>query len=926
MTKKKTTQMDVHPYPQDITADPFIVFGGLFSRKVIQKYLLGKNAENPQVFQDLVRLADQCSVEKALQQGFEDSLNRNGIPCSKVNGELTCDRLIGDRFLVEIKLDKHNNDPQFWQGSTDDANAVIQTRRYLNESSRDWAVLTNGKVVRFMHKDHGLNFIDLWICDAALSGPTPHANFFAHAMKDPSILDQLLSETIAERDRFTKSYAEGMQTFWDKYKKLENKPWNVALVEATLCTTFLRYLEDVGILPILDEEYKKYSLLKPVSKDQLVERLKTLRSQRFLTSEKVEDASDILSDATIERIDKVLTNKSIFADFQNIFWDKMGPVDVSDLKVAFFGDAYQLFANKTDINGVDGQYFTGSELARETAIYFVEDEKRGISKDEIIYDPFVGSGQLLRALVPFFHLLLQGEVLEPSIISGMRRLAERLAGTDIDENACWLARLNLALVTAERGKPLMNFSSQILTADVFETCFGYTESRWQQQLGIKGNIRGIITNPPWRLLQQTTNELYSIETGEKAPLRSNPQNWSRYKKWLIDGGKKRADKKSAELKILSKKHKETFKRTGQRKINVAISGLDFVDRIAGAAGKKWVAFMPDSFFVGQNGLRLQKDFIVRRYYSYPHNDHFEGTDSVMKFGVVFGGGSPQKPLFCHPMGHGRIDVRAIFNRIGVLPIFGTTEEALAQAIWYSKAVPVSDWKNGEFNETTAPKRGAKQATGNSGTPVRGAKKENDDKMHSCIFKPESLTRWENWIGTQAFGRVIVRDKRSNTRTGKVLWAGTHFPGKNGVPKNCGLSNAWNYLRLPEKEALAVARVLNSPIADTAIRSIGSKRNINVKDLKKLGLPKLSDEMVDLLSRESIDFCQANALILLGVFDLNNREADKLLRGCGWVSVKEITEILKFMSMSSVDEATKLLQARPKKRGQIKKAAKSMGRR
>ena len=148
--------MDIHPYPQDITADPFIVFGGLLSRKLIHQHLSEiKVKENPQVFLDFVRLADQCSIEKALQQGIEDSFNRCGIPCSKVNGELTCDRFVGDRFLVEIKLDKHKNDPQFWPGSIEGENAILQTRRYLNESNRDWAILTNGKVVRFMHKNHG---------------------------------------------------------------------------------------------------------------------------------------------------------------------------------------------------------------------------------------------------------------------------------------------------------------------------------------------------------------------------------------------------------------------------------------------------------------------------------------------------------------------------------------------------------------------------------------------------------------------------------------------------------------------------------------------------------------------------------------------------------------------------------------------------
>src|SRR5690606_28370681 len=52
--------------------------------------------------------------------------------------------------------------------------------------------------------------------------------------------------------------------------------------------------------------------------------------------------------------------------------------------------------------------------------------------------------------------------------------------------------------------------------------------------------------------------------------------------------------------------------------------------------KKWVVFLPDCFFIGYATLRNAPDLTIRRYYSYPYNDHFKQTDSVMKFGIVFG--------------------------------------------------------------------------------------------------------------------------------------------------------------------------------------------------------------------------------------------------------------------------------------------------
>ena len=111
-----------------------------------------------------------------------------------------------------------------------------------------------------------------------------------------------------------------------------------------------------------------------------------------------------------------------------------------------------------------------------------------------------------------------------------------------------------------------------------------------------------------------------------------------------------------------------------------------------------------------------------------------------------------------------------------------------------------------------------------------------------------------------------------------------------------------------------------------MRSIGSKRNINPKDLIVLGMPKLSEEIISLLSEPNLSFAEASAIIFLGIFQLNNKEAEKLLRACGWVSKKESSEILKLMSLSGKNEANKLFKAQPKKRGQIKKAAKRMGRR
>ncbi|CAM6053536.1 unnamed protein product [Sphagnum tenellum] len=793
---------DCHPYPQDITADPFFIFGGLFSRRVVVNYLKDITPAKPSLFSALINLSDHCSQEAALQRGIQDTFNRHQISCIENHDSPRFDRLIEGRFGIEIKLNKNRFDPQFWQGSKGDKNAVEQTRRYLDQTKDyKWALLTNGKVIRLMHKDHALNFFDLWICDSDRSGETAQAAFFEKLLRDEDFLEEVHSNSEKERARFNKSFSTNVQEFWQKYQELGNRILNLSLVEAVLLVAFYRYLEDCGILPVLEKKYQQFRLNETVSAGSIIGLLRDLRRQRFLSGGSNPELYSLISDASLRRVENVLKNERLFLDFKKLFWDAQGAVDLSDLRVAFFGDAYQLFANKTDINGVDGQYFTGSELARETAIYFVEEERRGIAPEEIIYDPFVGSGQLLRALVPFFHILIQGEERDPSIIGGMRKLALRLAGTDIDPNACWLARLSLTIATSERGKPLLDFGNQIIEADVFSTCFGFTESKWQEQLGLKGRIRAIITNPPWRLLQQTTNELYTIQTGHQAPLRKNLENWARYQEWLQKGGRELASTKASELKRLSIQHRETFARCGQRKVNLAISGLDFVDRIPGVQNK-----------------------------------------NVMKFGVVFGGGSPQSRVYCSPMGRGQVDVTNILHRIKVLPIFGSEAEAVAQAIWFSKCKVTDRWKNGEFNETGAQQRGAKQTTLESGTP--------------------------------------------------------------------------------KQEVRALASLLNSPIADLAIRSLGSKRNINAKDLNKLGLPKLDATMINTLASAD-NFIDATAAVLLLVFQLSKEDSKKLLKTCGWISHKEQKQILKRMSGNPLREAQALAQTSVQKRGQVKRARQVM---
>jgi hypothetical protein len=137
-----------------------------------------------------------------------------------------------------------------------------------------------------------------------------------------------------------------------------------------------------------------------------------------------------------------------------------------------------------------------------------------------------------------------------------------------------------------------------------------------------------------------------------------------------------------------------------------------------------------------------------------------------------------------------------------------------------------------------------------------------------------------------------------------------------------VSNAWNYLSGQKQEIRALKNLLNTPIADLAIRSIGSKRNINAKDLNKLGLPKLDSGTIETLA-SCTTFIDASAATLLLVFQLSREDAKKLLKTCDWISREEREQILNKMSGNALAEAQKLALTPIRQRGQVQRAQKAV---
>lgn len=275
-----------------------------------------------------------------------------------------------------------------------------------------------------------------------------------------------------------------------------------------------------------------------------------------------------------------------------------------------------------------------------------------------------------------------------------------------------------------------------------------------------------------------------------------------------------------------------------------------------------------------------------------------------------GGNAKQKQLYCRPMGKGRVEVSETFKRLGVLPIYGSESEAAAQNIWFRKALVTTKWRRGEFDETETLKKGAKELK--NGLPVRGAKKCNNKLTHSCINNKHSISFWSGFLSGVSGPRAIVRDKRSNTRTQKILWAGTHIPGQGGVPANCALSNAWNFYCGSEEEVSAICAVLNSPIADMALRSIGSKRNINPKDLNLLGLPPIGKKSIMLLNSAET-FSEKTAVVFLSVFELQPNEIALILADCMWLNERERQEISKLCQLDLDKEILELAKSRSREK-------------
>ena len=168
------------PIIRDKTHDPFIIFGGLFSRSVVQNELdeLADANTNEELLQKIGAYCEEvknyCPNENHLRKKISTMLLGNK---STVLPESSVTDIVYDNVVVEVKnqLTEWNLDAlkgsKKVKGGARIETAEEELFRYIHKegSEYSWGVLTNDRQFRFYHQDSDINCLEFDIFDIAKS-------------------------------------------------------------------------------------------------------------------------------------------------------------------------------------------------------------------------------------------------------------------------------------------------------------------------------------------------------------------------------------------------------------------------------------------------------------------------------------------------------------------------------------------------------------------------------------------------------------------------------------------------------------------------------------------------------------------------------------------------------------------------------------
>lgn len=876
---------------RDANANFFIVFGGLFSRKIVEQSILKQTFRGAAPAQSRTSLgkffkflSSGTGVKEVtrLQPKIIDLVNEIGqwdsVEKVGTRGDILCEK--GDsKILIETKVQKRDRlDEAIGSGVNFAEDQLI---RDLGQRGLTWGVLTNGWSWRFYHRDFPERTIEFCLSDICHSLVSQaELDLFCAMLSSEKVLNELFKKSSESKTRSTSLLSNNLRLC---YLQLLDQGWDRDFsVRFLLRFSAQRFLEDCGILNILDKGYGEVRLDAPenYSHENLLDWLSkswtAIGNGRWTMpigeARKVEKlAKDFFSSKEAA----LLRKQPEFVGINQLLLDTFCPggeaIDCSDLDIEFFGNFYQLVEDPTKKNEA-GRYFTNLELARRLSTYLSErySRKETLRDGDYLLDPACGSGQLLRLLIPYALDFVEYNPEFPTKLDHWRRFASHLAGLDNDLNCVWITKMSLWLATAAKGRSFVDVN--VRDVNVVKACVGKSKDKYKGAMGFSENeyVVGIITNPPWEELRIQFNQYYKKKTGKSRPKQSDKKSWDEYQKFREE-------------------HQSEFDRlvNEQSELNLTIRQCFNIEDIPNLAevfliichdmlasesefGKRgqlpYAIILPDQFFVGTR-MKARDKYIEELDYYIPFarnidpstgQRYFFGVDPNRRFGIILGKVNQKKKnrtVVGKPLSGNEVSIS--YDEIGMLPLPSSAIEltCLERILSIRNEVEAS-WFEGEWHGTLWEKKSRRVVKKFSENAMPLIKAEGLGSGYGLSFsKPDQVLWWvkseePSDVELALSKRIIVGDTKRNA--GKIVRAGFIEGGSHKVSelgamtKGVALQNKLLYSVLDE----SWVPYYNSIYFELAMRCIAGASNLNAWRFNLFGLPEFSQEFLNRLGGSS----------------------------------------------------------------------------
>lgn len=819
---------------RDTSAFKFLTLGGLLSK---HDFLETIEREVPADFQDARyrQALNGFGVDEENVRDFIISLLRSMRWESVVREHDVLAKFGEESLLVECKrhdsrllyIDEH-------RGGSPGETAVEELQRNLKRTGVKWGLLTDGVTFRFIYNaDLAPDLFDNYL-EFSLRDMVDSTHRWPFEMS--WLVDFLTPVSLMRRKDPTRLNALSKTHVNKILRVLRDEPRGLHTVIKSLAVAAL---EDMGVRPL---HTGIQSIRSAMTKNEFLEIFSSIES----------DDPDFHNDTHF------ITGPLCTAIHEVL--EALSEVDLSHIDHEFFGIVYQKF-----INNGNASHYTNSKLSREMANYIASRSEKTqmpnaraiyLEEDDYILDPALGSGQLLRGLLPFHRVFFRGN---SSGIDGWRQLACHFMGRDIDRNAIWIAKINIWLATADKGEPLIGLP-EFKELDVISAAIGRAAGRTIRQafqIDPRYNVAACVSNPPWDAFKNDRRREINFDAEVVGQIRM-----------------------SLNLNV--------------RQLNRAQIFLRIIQRLGEECNNmRFSVILPDSIFVDTNdeirdSLRANLDF----YFSFPRNGDpitmrnriFGDVDNTRKFGIIFGRSQTNfGSVLCYPYGGSTpIEVTEGLQRIGnhnALPLFSHEVQASVVHKWNQARHRNPRWREGEFHQSAWADREGRSESNQGRHPVVGG---------ACFCNENSSWSRQPIDNTRVWKRMsritpndLVLSNSARTLFSDYLNKSLKYNSATYIPANSGI-NVTNKIVYSLETEPNDWLIYDSIVFSTLVEVYGTSQNMNAWRMSAVGLPR------SLRSRTSIpanvELCQLIGLTLqeaLTLYDLNSAWMSRTITRDAW---------------------------------------------